>query len=184
MRTCKIGVVAEAAIEDAWQRKATSAAIAAARGVVNHDGPIPSGTPVGRLSEIEWGWIITAGLFGWIGTRAEQAAAEQLDAEQTIRLTGLDPDPWDAGAVAAILSELADTPGFDWAKPLTEWPRETMVAFLTTALTLVRKAVIARDLSDKGITRQSSASMIVRQTNAAAGGPLLAPGELDDGLPF
>ena len=179
-RMRKVGLVAESAIEDAWQRQATAAAIAAARGVVKHDGPIPPGTPIGRLGEIEWGWLVAAILFGWISTRAQQAAAEQIDAEQVIRLTGLDPDPWDAGAVAAILSELADTPGIDWSKPLTEWPRETMVEFLTAALALIRKAVIARDLSAKGITRQSSANTIARQANAAAGGPLMTPDELDD----
>jgi hypothetical protein len=179
-RVRKIGLVAESAIEDAWQRQATAAAIAAARGVVKLDGPIPPGTPIGRLGEIEWGWIVAAILFGWISTRAEQAAGEQLDAEQTIRMTGLDPDPWDAGAVAATLSELADTPGIDWLKPFTEWPRETMVEFLTAALALIRKAVIARDLSHKGITRQSSASTLARQANAAAGGPLMTPDELDD----
>jgi hypothetical protein len=119
-------------------------------------------------------------LFGWISTRAQQAASEQLDTEQTIRLTGLDPDPWDAGAVVAILPELADTPGIDWSKPVASWPRETMVEFLTTALALIRKAVIARDLSDKGITRKSSASMIARQANAAAGGPLMTPDEVND----
>jgi hypothetical protein len=179
-RTRKVGLVSLSAIEDAWQRRATEAAIAAARGVVKHDGPIPPGTPIGRLGDIEWGWIVAAILFGWISTRAEQAAAEQLDTELVIRMTGLDPDPWDAGAVAAILSELADTPGIDWSKPLAEWPRETMVAFLTTALALIRKAVIARHLSGKGITRQSNASTIARQANAAAGGPLMTPDELDD----
>lgn len=179
-RMRKVGLVAKSAIEDAWQRQATAAAIAAARGVVEHDGPIPPGTPIGRLGEIEWGWLVAAILFGWISTRAQQAAAEQIDAEQVIRLTGLDPDPWDAGAVAAILSELADTPGIDWSKPLTEWPRETMVEFLTAALALIRKAVIARDLSAKGITRQSSANTLARQANAAAGGALMTPDELDD----
>ena len=37
-----------------------------------------------------------------------------------------------------------------------------------------------RDLSAKGITRQSSANTLARQANAAAGGPLMAPDELDD----
>ena len=55
-----------------------------------------------------------------------------------------------------------------------------MVEFLTAALALIRKAVIARDLSAKGITRQSSANTIARQANAAAGGPLMTPDELDD----
>ena len=177
-----IGQVSLSALEDEWQRRATAAAIAAARGVVQLDGPIPPGTPVGRLSETEWGWILAAMLFAWIGKRAEQATAEQLDTEQTIRLTGLDPEPWDAGAVAAILPELADTCAdiVDWSKPLAQWPRETIIEFLLKAMPLIRKAMIARDLSDKGITRQSSASVIARQANAAAGGPLMDPTELND----
>ena len=182
--TRKVGLVSPGAIEDAWQKRATEAAIAAARGVVKPDGPIPPLTPVGRLSDTEWGWITAAIMFGWISTRAQQATAESLDTERTIRMTGLDPNPWDAGAVAAILPELADTPGIDWSKPLAEWPRETMVEFLTAALALMRKAVIARDLSDKGITRQSSADMIARQANAAGGGPLMTPNELDDPIGF
>src|SRR5262249_39073222 len=92
-----IGQVSLSAIEDQWQRDATAAAIAGARGVVHMDGPIPPGTPVGRLSEMEWGWIVAAILFAWISMRARQATAEQLDIEQTIRMTALDPQPWDAG---------------------------------------------------------------------------------------
>jgi len=177
-----IGEVSLAALEDQRQRDATAAAIAAARGVVQLDGPIPPGTPVGRLSDIEWGWIVAAILFGWIRVRAEQATAEQLDTERTIRMTALDPEPWDAGAVAAILPELADACSgkVDWSKPLAEWPRETIIEFLLKAMPLIRKAMIARDLSDKGITRQSSASVIARQANAAAGGPLMDPTELND----
>ena len=55
-----------------------------------------------------------------------------------------------------------------------------MVEFLLAAMRLIRKAMIARDLSDKGITRKSSASTIARQANAAAGGPLMTPDEWDD----
>ena len=87
---------------------------------------------------------------------AEQAAAEQLDIEQTIRVTGLDPQPWDIGAIMAILMELADAcPDIDWSQPLASWPREIMADFLLTAMRLIRKAMIARDLSGKGITRKS-----------------------------
>ena len=46
-------------------------------------------------------------------------------------MTALDPDPWDAGAVVAILPELADAcPGIDWAQPLASWSRKTMAEFL------------------------------------------------------
>jgi hypothetical protein len=47
--------VSLSALEDQWQRDATAAAIAAARSVVQMDGPIPPGTPVGRLSDTELG---------------------------------------------------------------------------------------------------------------------------------
>jgi len=177
-----IGEVSLSVLEDQWQRDATAAAIAGARGVVQMDGPIPPGTPIGRLSDTEWGWVIAAVLFRWIGKRAEQATAEQIDTEQVIRLTALDPQPWDAGAVAAILPELANACAdiFDWSKPLAQWPRETIIEFLLKAMPLIRKAMIARDLSDKGITRQASASTIARQANAAAGGPLMTPDEFND----
>jgi hypothetical protein len=176
------GQVSLSVIEDQWQRDATAAAIAGARGVVQMDGPIPPGTPIGRLSDTEWGWILAAMLFAWISKRAEQAAAEQLDTEQCIRMTALDPQPWDAGAVAAILPELADAcaDSVDWSKPLAQWPRETIIEFLLKAMPLIRKAMIARDLSDKGITRASGAAAIARQANAAAGGPLMTPDEFND----
>jgi hypothetical protein len=96
-------------------------------------------------------------------------------------MTALDPQPWDAGAVAAILPELADAcADLDWSKPLAGWSREDIIEFLLKAMPLIRKATIARDLSDKGITRKSSASTIARQANAAAGGPLMTPDEFND----
>jgi len=179
MKKKPISKVSLSAIEDALQREATSAAISAARGVVQMDGPIPPGAPIGRLGDTEWGWIVAAILFGWIRTRAEQATAEGRDTERTIRMTALDPDPWDAGAVSSILSELAEH-DIDWSLPLCEWSRETMVGFLVKALSLIRKATIARDFSENVITRKSSASAIARGANAAAGNPLMVPDELDD----
>ena len=181
-KTHTIGEVSLSVLEDQWQRDATAATIAGARGVVQMDGPIPPGTPIGRLSDTEWGWIIAAVLFAWIGKRAEQAAAEQLGTEQVIRLTALDPQPWNVGAVAAILPELADACAgvVDWSKPLAQWPREAIIEFLLKAMPLIRKAMIARDLSDKGITRASSAATIARQANAAAGGPLMTADEWND----
>jgi hypothetical protein len=178
-----IGQVSLAALEDRRQRDATAAAIAGARGVVQMDGPIPPGTPIGRLSNTEWGWIVAAILFAWISTRAEQATAEQLDTERTIRMLALDPQPWDAGAVAAILPDLADAcAGLVWSKPLAQWSRDSIIEFLLKAMPLIRKAMIARDSSDSGITRKASASTIARETNAAAGGPLLTPDEFNDDI--
>jgi hypothetical protein len=176
-----IGRVSLSALDDEWQRRATAAAITGARGVIQPDGPILPGTPVGWLSDVEWGWIVAAVLFGWIQTRAEQAAAEQLDTERTIRITALDPEPWDAGAVAAILPDLASAcEHLDWSKPLADWPGDTVIEFVLTAMPLIRKAMIARDLSERGVTQRSSAPAIARQDNAAVGGPPKAPHELND----
>jgi hypothetical protein len=142
--------------ENEWQDRATAAAVAAARRLVCADNPIRTVTPIGRLSEVEWGWIVAAVIFAWIATRAEQATAEGLGTERAVRMTGYDPDPWDAGTVATILPQLADTPGVDWSAPFNDWPREMVVAFLTTALALTRKATIARDFGGGTITRRSA----------------------------
>ena len=176
----RIGEVSLSAVEDVWQRDATAAAIAGARGVTQMGGPIPPGTPIGRLSDTEWGWIVAAILFAWIMTRSRQATSEEIDTERTIRMVALDPQPWDAGAVATILPDLGGCSDIDWTKTLAQWPKDTMVEFLLKAMHLIRKAMIARDANDRGITRQSSASTISRQTNAATGGPLIAPGDPDD----
>jgi hypothetical protein len=81
----------------------------------------------------------------------------------------------------AILPDLANArAGIDWSQPLSTWSKETMAEFLLIAMRLIRKAMIARDLSAKGITRKSSASTIARQANAAAGGRLMTPAELND----
>ena len=141
------------AIEDAWQRQATAVVIAAARAVVG-GGTVPHMTPVGRLSDIEWGWIVASILFGWIRERATQATSNGLDTEKTIRNTGLDPDPWDQGAVAAILPELA-RPEVDWNRSLSEFSRDEMIAFLGDAYNLIGKAMQARDLGENLITRKS-----------------------------
>jgi hypothetical protein len=140
--------------ENEWQDRATAAAIAAARRVVLGDAAvIPMNTPIGRLSDTEWGWIATAVIFAWISVRAEQAASVEVDVEKMIR-AGFNPDPWDFGAIASILPKLADhSADVDWTKPLAEWPRETMVQFLQTALALVRYAIACRDNGGCGITR-------------------------------
>ena len=140
--------------EDEWLRQATAAAITAARSVVlGDDAAINGNTLVGRLSDVEWGWIVAAVVFSWIRVRSEQATAEELDTELVIRTTGFAPSPWDAGAVAAILPQLADASDVDWSKPLDQWSRETMISFLLAAFDLIRKAVVARDLSSRSITR-------------------------------
>jgi hypothetical protein len=165
------------AIEDAWLRRATAVAIEQARAVVS-GGAVPPNTPVGRLGDVEWGWIVAGVLFGWISTRAAQATDSGVGIEESIRAVSLDPDPWDAGAIAAILPELAAS-DVDWQKPLAGFSRDDMITFLADALSLIRKAMIARDRGIGLVTRRTPAST-AREALAAAGGPLMTPEELND----
>jgi hypothetical protein len=80
---------------------------------------------------------------------------EELDTERMIRMTGLDPNPWDAGAIAAVLPKIGALE-VDWKKPLAEWSREHMVAFLQGALNVVRAGLTARDLGGGSITRKAT----------------------------
>jgi hypothetical protein len=170
---------------DAWLRKASAAAIAEARKAVKEDGAIPPSTPIGRLNDRKLGWIVSGALYGWIATRAQQAAEESWDQERTIRTTGLVPEPWDVGAVLAILPSLAAAyPDLDWTKPLVDWSRETMADFLLAALRLIRRAIVARDLSERQLTGGDPAEVIARQANYGAGGPRMTPDEYDVGIPF
>jgi hypothetical protein len=173
----KVRPLSPSAIEDAWLRRATAVAIEQARAVVS-GGAVPPNTPVGRLSDLEWGWILAGMLFGWISTRAEQATSSDIGVEESIRTADLDPDPWDAGAIAAILPELAAS-NVDWNKPLAEFSRDDMIVFLADALSLIRKAMVARDRGQALITRRTPAST-AREALAAAGGPLMTPDELND----
>jgi hypothetical protein len=170
---------------DERTKKASAAAISEARKAIKDDGAIPPSTPVGRLTDRELGWIVSGALFGWISVRAQQAAEEGWNEEKTIRTTGLVPEPWDAGAVLAILPGLAAScPDLDWTKPLIDWPRETMIEFLLAALRLLRRAMVARDFSERQLTGGERADVIARQANAGAGGPRMTPDEYDSGIPF
>jgi hypothetical protein len=141
--------------EDEWQAKATSAAIAAARKIVLGNSSLKV-AHVGRLNDYEWGWIITAAIFGWVQTRCEQAIAEGLDQESAVRMTGLTPSPCDVAAIKSILPQLADTAGIDWALPLSAWSQETMIGFLVQAFELSKKAERVLDQGAGTIVRQST----------------------------
>jgi hypothetical protein len=142
--------------EDAWQRKATDAAIAAVRKIALNSSGLPPTTPVGRLTDLQWGWLVTAAIFGWIQTRCEQAIEEGLDQEQAVRLTGLSPSPCDVAVVTAILPALADQPGIDWTLPPEAWSKDLMTNFLLQAWRLIAAAEIARDQGAGKILKQSA----------------------------
>jgi hypothetical protein len=124
--------------------KATAAAVAGARNIVSSSGPLMN-TPVGRLSDHEWGVICTAVIFGWIETRVQQAIAEGRDQEETVRLTGLSPSPCDVAVARSILPALADKVGIDWALPLQAWSKDQMTNFLMVAWCLLNEAETVRD---------------------------------------
>jgi hypothetical protein len=133
------------AVQDLWQRQATAAAIASARKMIG-DGVVSPDTPVGHLSDEQFGWLLRAGICSWIGTRAAQAVDEGNAAiEMNIRDTGTEPPPWDAGAVETILSDLGAMSGVDWTVPIGSWSKEVMLRFLCTAYELMAGAIAARD---------------------------------------
>jgi hypothetical protein len=148
----KLRLPSLSAIEDSWQREATRVAIEKAR-VAVRGGTVPPNTPIGRLSDTEWGWIVAAVLFGWIDVRARQAVGNGIGVNKHIRDTGIDPDPWDAGAIAAILPELAK-PEIDWTRSLADFTREEIIEFLGDAYNLISKAMLARDTGEKLVTRR------------------------------
>jgi hypothetical protein len=142
--------------ENDWLDKATDAAIAAARKIALNSSGLPPMTPVGRLSDLQWGWLVTAAIFGWIQTRCEQAIEEGLDQEQAVHLTGLSPSPCDVAVVRSILPTLADKAGIDWTLPLEAWSKDMMVNFLLLTSRLIGAAEIARDQSGGKILQKSA----------------------------
>jgi hypothetical protein len=131
-----------AKIEDEMLRQATAAAIGGARKVTS-DPPLAN-VPAGRLSDLQWGWVVTAVIFAWTRIRSEQAIADGLSQEQMILSTGLTPDPIEVAIVGSVLGELADTAQIDWSLPLKAWPKDVMTNFLLLAWTLIRRAEHAR----------------------------------------
>jgi hypothetical protein len=131
--------------ENAWLDKATAAAIASARKIALNSSGLPMMTPIGRLNDSQWGWVITAAIFAWVQTRVEQAIEEGLDQEQAVRMTGLSPSPCDVAVVSSVLPALADQAVVDWSLPLSAWSKDVMTNFLLLAWQLMNKAETARD---------------------------------------
>jgi hypothetical protein len=170
---------------DAWLRRATAASIARAKDLVAPQGPIRSTTQMGRLSDSEWGWIVSTVVWGWVSSRAEQAATEGLDPERAIRTTNLNPDPWDVGAIKTIFPELGKCAGFDWAKPANTWTKDELVEFLASALTLIQRATSARDaVEDQVAGKAANPDTIARQLNRAAGNSAMTIAEFNNDVNY
>jgi hypothetical protein len=130
--------------ENEWLDRAIAAMIAAARKVALANSPLMN-TPVGRLTDSQWGWIVTAAIFAWVSVRVQQAIAEGLDQEQAVRTTGLTPSPCDVAVVTSIMPKLAETAGIDWSLPLQAWSKDMMTNFLMLAWKLINESECARD---------------------------------------
>ena len=150
-----VRAISPSAIEDLWQRRATAVAIERARAAVS-GGAVPPMTPVGRLSDVEWGWIVASVLFGWISVRSEQATSNGAGSDKYIHDLEVSPPPWLAGAISACLPELANVcREIDWSVPLGELTQDEMVSFLSAAFTLVTKAITARDKGEHEVTSKA-----------------------------
>ena len=111
------------------------------RDVIGEHG-INGRSMISSLNELEWGWIACAAVFAWIRTRSEQAVAEGVGYDQAIRaMPGRVPQPWDAGAVTAILPALGELQGIDWDKPIGDWSKDQMVSFIWQSHCLVEQAL-------------------------------------------
>jgi hypothetical protein len=140
--------------EEEWLRRATDAAVAGARKVVA-GGTSLGKLPIESLSDQQLAWIVTAGIFAWVGVRVEQATAAGLDAEHLVRRTGLNPDPCDVAVVKSILPVIADQAGIDWSLPLASWSKDLMTNFLLLAWELLDQAEYARDTGPVCILKPS-----------------------------
>jgi hypothetical protein len=161
---------------DQWQQEATAAAIKAARSMALAS-PALRNTPIGRLTESQWGWIVTAAIFDWIRVRIGQAINEGRDGETFVRSTGLAPDPCDVAVVQSILPELADTAGIDWSQPLASWAPAQMTNFLLLAWRLLEEAKALRDHGPGTIAQPGKRA-------EEPGKPGQHNDELEDDIPF
>lgn len=163
--------------DDDWQREATACAVSAAQQVVAQ-GAINDSAMVSSLSEIEWGWIVCAAIFGWIEAKAKQAVAEGCCYEIPIRkMTHRDPAPWETGAIAAVLPSIADLKDIDWTKPVSEWSKDQIISFAWHAYRLTDAALAARDEGATDKIVRFCREIAEREHSAASGGPLMAHNE-------
>jgi hypothetical protein len=121
--------------------EATTRAVGAVRAQL---ATLPKSTPVEKLTDQDLGWLASAAIFGWISARSEQAATFGLDHEELIHTTGICPDPWLHGAVAAALPLLADI-NINWNRNVMSWDKEEMIEFASKVFEIVDRAMAARD---------------------------------------
>jgi hypothetical protein len=178
----KARISAVSAESDEWLKKATASAVSKVRELICPE-LIPAATPAGRFNPSQLTWIVSAAVWGWIVTRSEQASTEGLDPERAARVTNLSPDPWDLGAVKAILPELAKScAGFDWSKPANKWTKDELAEFLLAGFNLIRKAHAARDMVEEKLAGKPPMhpDIVARQINRTGGNPAMTVAEVQE----
>jgi hypothetical protein len=178
MRTNRRAAIS--ADRDQSTKQAFEACIAAAKDLIGATGPIRPEIPIGRLTRNEWGWITSSDVSTWVRIRSEQASVEGWNHERAAHTTGLTPDPWVEGAVGSILPRLAEAcPDLDWSRPVGEWEKSDVVAFLIAAFGLIQHALAARDAAENPPGASgANPDLVARELNAAAGNPLMTVAEL------
>jgi hypothetical protein len=169
-------------VEAEWMAKATDSAI---EGVREAMSSINTRAAIGSLSKLELGWIAMGAVFNWIKCKSEQAVAEGVGYDETIRAMRLLPPPWEVGAVTSILPALGGVEGVPWDKPMNEWSKQQIICFSWNAYQLIDAALKARDggAQDK-LTQKVPRAVAEREFSARNGGPLLDRKEWDDPIPF
>lgn len=164
--------------DDQATQNALAAASAAGRSLVQGGG-INSRAMIGSLSEQEWGYLSLAIVCGWIKSKSEYAIGEGLDADDQLLSIGREPEPAEIGAIEATLAAMADIPGVDWSKPVTDWDKAMMCGFAWHCSRLVNTALdVKRDTTPKIIRYGSDATQ--REMRAATGGPLMTQEEMGE----
>jgi hypothetical protein len=184
MKNARISAIS--AENDAWLRRATAAAVAKVKELIGQKELIRSDTPAGWLSQAQLTWIVSAAVWAWIAVRSEQAATEGLDPERAVRVTGLNPNPWDLGAVKAILPQLGkECAGFNWSRPANQWTRDELAQFLLKGFDLIKHATDARDAVERQIAGEPiNPDIVARQINRAGGNPAMTADEIRDDVAF
>ena len=184
MKNARISAIS--AEYDEWLRRATASAAAKIKELVSSKELIRPTTPASQLSQAQLTWIASAAIWGWLVVRSEQATSEGIDPERAARVTNLGPDPWDLGAVKAILPELAKScVGFDWSKPASQWSKDELAQFLLAGFDVVRRAYAARNMIEQQVAgKLMNPDITARQVNRAGGNPTMTVDQFNSDCPF
>ena len=120
---------------------------------------------------------------------AEQAASEGLDPERAVRVTRLDPDPWDLGAVKAITcpnsAEVVRRVRLVKTSAAVVEGRAQLNSFSRALTWFDAPAFCARDAIEEQIAgKPTNPNVVARELNRAGGNPTMTVNEFNSDCPF